>query len=226
LTKRQAAVDLLLTVLLVIGSSLAAAVLLALVFSGPPDLPTAIGVQAVFALLGTRILLARREQSWRSIGLEQPRWLDVPRALLVLASGFAANLAIGLAVTAIAPETFERHLAGLEDIAGDLTLDLPLPATAALLFLVGFYEEIVARGLLLQRARLLVGARAAVVVSAALFALGHFYQGPFGVVQTALLGAILALYTLRWGTLWPAIFAHTAFNLLSVLELDALLLSS
>ena len=46
-----------------------------------------------------------------------------------------------------------------------------------------------------------------------------FYQGLYGVVQTALLGLVLAVFTLRWRTLWPAILAHAAVNILSVVQL-------
>jgi len=34
-----------------------------------------------------------------------------------------------------------------------------------------------------------------------------------------LLGLVLAAFTLRWGTLWPAICAHAAVNILSVVQL-------
>jgi membrane protease YdiL (CAAX protease family) len=65
-----------------------------------------------------------------------------------------------------------------------------------------------------------------IVFSSVLFGLGHFYQGIYGIVQTALFGAVLAALTLRWGTLWPAIFAHAAVNMLSVVELGNIKLPS
>src|SRR5690606_30808910 len=104
--------------------------------------------------------------------------------------------------------------------AGGLTTDTPLAAALALLLIGGFYEEIVSRGLLLVRSRRLLGGYwLPVLFSSVLFALGHFYQGLYGVVQTALFGVVLAAFTLRWGTLWPAIFAHAAVNMLSVVQL-------
>ena len=88
---------------------------------------------------------------------------------------------------------------------------------------VGRNEEVLARGLLLARSRVLFGGTwLPVVFSAVLFGLGHFYQGAYGVVQTALFGVVLAVFTLRWGTLWPAIMAHASINMLSVVQLDKL----
>src|SRR5690606_32982135 len=79
------------------------------------------------------------------------------------------------------------HIAGLGSLAVGLTGDTPIAAMLLLLLLVGFYEEVVARGLLLTRARELVGGFwPPALISAVLFALGHFYQGVYGVVQTAL----------------------------------------
>src|SRR5690606_14507151 len=129
------------------------------------------------------------------------------------------NLLLTLAVIALSPDTLAEHIAGLESLAGGLTVDTPLAAMFPLLLLVGFYEEIVARGLLLTRARQLVGGFwPPALISAVLFALGHFYQGAYGVVQTALFGLVLAVFTLRWGTLWPAGLAHATTHMLSVLQ--------
>jgi membrane protease YdiL (CAAX protease family) len=42
-------------------------------------------------------------------------------------------------------------------------------------------------------------------------------------VQTALLGVVLAAFTIRWRTLWPAIIAHAAVNMLSIVQLERLI---
>ena len=86
---------------------------------------------------------------------------------------------------------------------------------------VGFYEEVVARGFLLARCRVLLHTRwAAVLLSSLLFGLAHLYQGWGGVVLTAIVGAVFAGITLRWGTLWPVILAHAGLKLSTPVALD------
>ncbi|HEX7082177.1 MAG TPA: type II CAAX endopeptidase family protein [Gammaproteobacteria bacterium] len=220
LTKRQAAVDVLLTIALVPVCSITAGVVVGALSGGEPSLAAIVFIQALLVLAGVGMLLEWRAQRWSQIGLHAPERRDLARALLVLLSGFAVNAVLTYSVAALSPQTVEEHLEGLRPIALGLTEGTPLVVTLALLVVVGLYEEILARGLLLTRARqLLGGVWAPVALSAVLFSLGHFYQGLFGMVQTALYGAVLAVFTIRWGTLWPAIIAHSAFNTLSVVQL-------
>jgi membrane protease YdiL (CAAX protease family) len=46
------------------------------------------------------------------------------------------------------------------------------------------------------------------------FGLLHAYQGPLGMMRTALLGLLLAASLLLSGSIWPAITAHVALDLL------------
>jgi membrane protease YdiL (CAAX protease family) len=226
LTKRQAAVDIVFAILLVPVSSLVAAVLVAL-FAGATSLAATVLIQALLSLAGVSAVLHWRARSWAEIGMRAPRLADLGRGFVVLFAGFAVNAALVLTIYSFQPEALRSHLTDLQSIAGSLTEGVPLAAVLALHFLVGIYEEIVARGLLLTRSRQLFGGTAVpVIFSSVLFGLGHFYQGAFGVVQTALFGAVLAALTLRFGTLWPAIFAHSAINMLSVVELGSVKLPS
>ncbi|MBN1237845.1 MAG: CPBP family intramembrane metalloprotease [Gammaproteobacteria bacterium] len=223
MSRRQAAVDVVLTVLLVLASATLAGLVIGLVSSGPPSLSAAVAVQGLLAIAGVYVMLDWREQPWSAIGLTRPSWRDVGRGLLVLAAGFAVNTALAAAAVALSPQTLEQHIETLSSVAADLTLDTPLPQALAVLVIVGFYEEVLSRGLLLTRSRRLLGGYwPPVLFSALLFSLGHFYQGLYGVLQTALFGIVLAAFTLRWGTLWPAIIAHTAINMLSLVQLDDL----
>jgi membrane protease YdiL (CAAX protease family) len=222
LSRREALLDIVAVIVFVPLCAIGAAILVGMVSSGTPNLTVALFVQALLVLGGVYLLLAAREQSFEQIGLRAPQRADVGRALIVLLAGFAVNILLTLAIVAFSPATLEEHIEGLETLALGLTDDTPIGAMLLLLLLVGFYEEVVARGLLLTRARQLVGGFwPPALISAALFALGHFYQGIYGVVQTALFGLVLAVFTLRWGTLWPAILAHAAINMLSVLQLGA-----
>ena len=221
LTRRQAAVDVGLTVLLVVASALVASVGVALFSSGAPSLPVAVILQGLLAVAGGYVLLEWREQGWSDIGLIRPEWRDVPRAVLVLLAGFAVNAALAAVTLGVSPQTLERHIDALGSVAADLTVEASLPQALAVLVVVGFYEEVVSRGLLLTRSRRLLGGYTApVLFSAIVFSLGHFYQGVYGVLQTALFGVVLAVFTLHWRTLWPAIIAHTAINMLSLFQLD------
>jgi len=220
LSRREAAADIVAVVVLVPACAVGAGVLVGLFSAGTPDLPVVLLVQALLVLGGVYVLLAARQQSFEQIGLRAPQRADLGRALVVVLAGFGVNLLLSLAVVVLSPGTLEEHIAGLESLAVGLTGDTPIAAMLLLLLLVGFYEEVVARGLLLTRARELVGGFwPPALISAVLFALGHFYQGVYGVVQTALFGLVLAVFTLKWGTLWPAILAHATINMLSVLQL-------
>lgn len=219
-SRREAAIDIAAVIVLVPLCAVGAGIVVALFSSGTPHLAAALFVQALLVLGGVYLLLAVREQGFEQIGLRAPCRADLGRAVIVVLAGFGVNLLLTLAAVALSPGTLEDHIAGLETLAIGLTEDTPIGAMVLLLLLVGFYEEIVARGLLLTRARELFGGYwTPALISSALFALGHFYQGFYGVVQTALFGLVLAVFTLRWGTLWPAIFAHAAINTLSVLQL-------
>ena len=117
----------------------------------------------------------------------------------------------------------QRHMATTRLIGMGLTEDMPWMMTGLLMLFVGFYEEVVARGFLLARCRVLLDARwAAALLSSLLFGLAHLYQGWVGALLTAIVGAVFAGFTLRWGTLWPVILAHAALNLSTLAGLDHL----
>lgn len=220
LTRREAAADVVAVILLVPAAAIGSGLLLGFLSPAQPGLAEVVLVQALLVLAGVYALLIRRDRRFAEIGLVRPRRNDPGRALLVLLAAFGVNIVLTAVILAWSPATLEEHLAGLESIALGLTEGTSLAATIALLLLVGFYEELVARGLLLTRLReILGGFWPPAIVSAVLFALGHFYQGLYGMVQTALLGLVLAVFTLRWRTLWPAILAHAAVNILSVVQL-------
>lgn len=55
-----------------------------------------------------------------------------------------------------------------------------------------------------------------VFVSAAMFGLAHLYQGPVGIVNTAISGLILAIVYLRFGRIWSLIISHNLHDALQV----------
>jgi membrane protease YdiL (CAAX protease family) len=78
----------------------------------------------------------------------------------------------------------------------------------------GFCEEIIFRGIAISVAFAL-GADAviAVVATSFLFALGHAVYGTTWMVGTMVLGIASAVVVLWSGSLWPAIIAHTLYDM-------------
>jgi len=218
LTRRQALLDVALVLALTVAGVVAAAAI-GHVLQARLALPQllVLSLQGVFVLAGVQLLLLWRKQSWRGLGLLPPRPLDALRGLLAVGCIFALNALLSMLAAHFVPAPVEAHQQRLIDFAEMLTSGLPFGGVAATMLFVGFYEEMVARGFLLTRCRTLVGGSVGpVLLSSLLFGLGHAYQGWVGVLQTMLVGVVLATLTLRWGTLWPAIFAHAMLNTLSL----------
>jgi membrane protease YdiL (CAAX protease family) len=212
-SKTQAWTDLVLAVALVVLAAVFVAGVVSLV-SRDLRFPALILTQGILILGGLRLLLALRGQRWTDVGLKAFRVRDIGLALVAMAACFAANILLTGAVSALLPGEVNEHLQLLEKIASRLGAGVRV---AALMFFVGVYEEMAARGFLLARARSALGGTwVPVLLSSALFGLGHLYQGWIGVAQTFAIGVILAFLTVRWGTLWPAILAHASVNTVSL----------
>jgi membrane protease YdiL (CAAX protease family) len=218
----QAWREILLLLVLVAVSGLAVAEL-AEVFAGRLSLPMLLVLQGLLILVGLTVLLVHAGQRWGDVGLRALRSSDVGRGLLLLAACMVANLILMLVLHVAVPDYTREHITRLQVIASELAGGLPVTGIAATMFFVGVYEELTARGFLLARClTALDGVWAPVLLSSILFGLGHAYQGWIGVAQTAVMGAILAAYTVHWGTLWPAILAHALLNTAAVLALESL----
>lgn len=174
-------------------------------------------IQAGVVLLGLQWLLWRRGEGWRSLGLGLPALRDLWRGLLALALVFIANLVLSGLILGLAPEVLHAHQRELTGVTTWLVGDMSWFGILAVTVVIGFYEEVLARGFLLNRCRVLLsGVLLPVLLSATLFGLGHLYQGWYGVLQTTLIGVVFASLMVRWGSLWPLILAHTALNFLSL----------
>jgi membrane protease YdiL (CAAX protease family) len=78
----------------------------------------------------------------------------------------------------------------------------------------GFTEEFLFRGLLLWFAfDLGADAPLAIILTSAAFGLGHTAYGFTWAIGTSLLGAASAIAVLWTGSLWPAIIAHTLYDM-------------
>jgi len=93
-----------------------------------------------------------------------------------------------------------------------------LPAAIWTMLNAGFAEETVFRGFLFERLGKLLGsgrgAKAAILlVTSALFALGHRDQGIAGMEQAAVTGLCFGVLYLASGAIWLPMIAHAAFDL-------------
>jgi uncharacterized protein len=221
MTRKAALVDFILALALLMLLGWLAGLGLALLPPGLlPPLLLLVVIQGLIVLTVVAALQALRRQSWTALGLVRMERRDVGRTAVALVLLIAVGIAVNVTLQQFAPQAFEAHMQRLAALAVLLTSGVPLAGLVAAVAFIGFYEEVLARGLLLQRCRRFVGGTwAPVLISSVLFGLGHAYQGWTGVVQTTLIGILLARLTLRWGTLWPAIIAHAALNGWSLLIL-------
>ena len=104
-----------------------------------------------------------------------------------------------------------RELTGQAKGAAFLVLSVVLIVGAPIV------EELFFRGLLMRGCQRRWGAKGAVVVSACVFGATHFQLLQF--FGLAAFGAVLAWLALRYDRLGPAIWAHAAFNAVTVAAL-------
>lgn len=131
--------------------------------------------------------------------------------------GWTVGLTAGAAILVVGSLAVGRRL-GLDESAAVAEL---MPRTArervaftGLSLIAGFGEELAYRGYLLAVLAPLVGPWGAVAAGALPFAVLHGYQGPLGVLRTGLLGAGLGASLVVTGSLWPAIAAHAAVDVI------------
>lgn len=99
---------------------------------------------------------------------------------------------------------------------GDLKFVLPrnleqFIVWVPLSFTAGFCEEVMFRGYLMTRLRLLFKTKSwipSIVISSVAFGLCHTYQGLSGFIVITVYGAMFALLYIRTGSIWPGIIAH------------------
>jgi membrane protease YdiL (CAAX protease family) len=122
-----------------------------------------------------------------------------------------------------------RRVLGIRE-SGLLDELLPRTAREKLIFSLlslsaGIGEELAFRGFAIPVLTLLTGsAWGAAVLSSGAFGLLHGYQGWLGVFRTGAMGFLLAASLILSDSLWPAIIAHAALDLVSGLILGRTLL--
>lgn len=187
--------------------------------------PVAIGATAtIFTLATCTWLLRRRGERWRDLGMDRP--IPWRRTILWTIGLFAAEMLLPTLARPLADSLgfAPQRLDAFADLKGNIGLYLllliPVGWGAA-----GFGEELIFRGFIFGRlAKALGGSRlaqgCALLLQASLFALGHSYLGPRGVLNAGLLGLLSGgAYIATGRMLWPLIFAHAAVDTLGLTAL-------
>lgn len=176
----------------------------AAVYKGSTVLLVVAGLLAVWALVRLPHSAASLLLTWPPgiAGLLGPALLLTAAGVLVAYGFRALSRRFGWqeteAVRAIMPET--RREKG---------------AFAALSFAAGFSEEIVFRAFLPAFLLPWTGSYLAGALPAAgVFGFLHAYQGRLGIVRTTVIGVVMAAGVAWTGSVWPAVFAHVALDLL------------
>ena len=79
----------------------------------------------------------------------------------------------------------------------------------------GFTEELAMRAYLIPRLSKLTGSDAvAVILTSALFAIYHMYQGRYGIISALLIGLIFGSYFVRTKRFWPIALAHIFMDII------------
>lgn len=175
----------------------------------------ALGMSLLVALMVWRDGQGPAQLGLARAGLGLELLLGVPATLGAYFVQIAAALPLAL-LAALLKLTAKEAAARTEVATALAGTGLSLPVFAAAMVLVTGFEELAFRGFLVPRLRVLVGRWSfAVVLSAILFGMGHFYEGSLAVVQTALLGVYFGVVFLYRGRLASVMVAHAAFNTLN-----------
>jgi membrane protease YdiL (CAAX protease family) len=132
--------------------------------------------------------------------------------LILYAVAIAQKLAIGFGLTASANS---RSYFGLHSGA-------ELPLLGILSIVNGTAEEIIFRGYLLLRLTTLTGRVWALILSSAVFGLGHLYQGSASAICIGCLGLVYALICLQSRSLVIPIVWHCLHDFVAILSASSI----
>lgn len=152
--------------------------------------------------------LRRRNIGWREVGLRRPHsWIHTISIALV-----AAVLLQLLSEFVIEPITGRPDLSEFQSLVGNLPGALGM--LALVWTLAAFGEEMAYRGYVVERGAALgryspMAYTTSVIIVSILFGIGHFYQGPAGVIGSSVSGLLFGmLYLIGGRNLWLPILAH------------------
>jgi membrane protease YdiL (CAAX protease family) len=155
----------------------------------------------------TLYLIHRSGESWAQFGLTRVKAWDVP-----------LGLGLFLLADALWPLCYYLMPPDIESRSGDFFTQLSSPTDYALMVLMnaanGYSEELVTRAYLVTRLQQLLRYRSvAVLLSAALFASYHCYQGVPGVAYAMVFGIAYGTAFLLLRRVWPLAIGHMLYNI-------------
>jgi len=167
------------------------------------------------------ISLRLREGGWRAVGLTRPK--NWSRIVLVALAIAILNQALSEYVTVPLVKHFTGQSPDLSEFKPLIgNMKLALTAVVIVWTFAAFGEEMVYRGYLLRRAADL-GERSKVAYwiglayISVLFGVGHYYQGPAGVIDTTMSSIIFGSAYLLYGrNLWVPILGHGFSNTIAI----------
>lgn len=155
----------------------------------------------------------REQTNLKGIGLVKLRGIDLATGIALLLVLFLSATGLGWILTQI----------GLEP-KGEISFLLPESLSGKLIwvlmsFTAGMCEEVIFRGYLMTRLRLLFKSKNwfwPVIISSLAFAFPHLYQGTGNVIIIFLIGILFALTFIRTRSLWPCVLAHFFLDFLAL----------
>lgn len=188
-----------------------------------------VGVLVAMVIVAALLVANRKRDIFRSIGFVRPNsWIRA------LATGLVFGLIIQVLAYLVFDPLFEKltgdriDLSSLDGMRGNFR-------GYVIMMLLGwgfggFIEEIIFRGYLITRLKMLLGdsrrsLAVILLITSAPFGLAHMYQGLSGMLSTGLLAMFFGLMFIRSGyNLWYSIFTHGFVNTLGItliyLDLD------
>jgi membrane protease YdiL (CAAX protease family) len=169
-------------------------------------------VQSLEISLPLLVILALSGEPWKAFGIVRPNWIiDILLAFVVtVVASSAYRLVIALLPTSYLHSLLDAHSVHRAAATGVFGVLMLVVGQAC----VGFSEEFVNRAYFITRfERLFSSTWLAVVVSTALFASCHMYQGVLGTISAATMGLVFAIAYCWTRRLWPLCVAHAAHNI-------------
>jgi membrane protease YdiL (CAAX protease family) len=174
-------------------------------------------IRALGVSLPLLMIISLSKDPWRMFGIVRPRWIaDIAGAFAILIVAGVASRAAMLALPS--------GLSATSPVVGIPARVLPPGVAPFLLLLLGLaasslQQELVMRAYLIPRLERLLGSTwLALLISTALFASYHVYQGVPGTISAAAFGLVVGLAFCVSRRLWPICVAHMLHNLLVYLR--------
>jgi membrane protease YdiL (CAAX protease family) len=152
------------------------------------------------------------ERSWKDLGLAAPTGAGFWIIAVIAAAGVAFLLRQAHAV--VRDPELQAQVRAKFGRTGDLIPRSPREAAVfhGLSLTAGVCEELLYRGFLTWYLSCYLPIAAAYLAAPCLFGLGHAYQGPKGILLTAMIGIVMSAMYLVGGSVWVPMAFHAFFD--------------